>query len=312
MMKTVRIHNYGNPSVMSYEDAPCPDPTPNEVLVRVHAAGINPVDWKTRSGSGMAYRYPDPFPLIPGWDVSGVVTTVGSEVNEFTPGDEVFGMVHFPEIGSAYAEYVTAPVSHFALKPRNVDHVQAAAIPLAALTAWQALFEAGDLSSGQRLLILGASGGVGHLAVQIAKWKGAHVIGTASSGNLDFLHTLGIDQAIDHVDFADAVEGVDMVMDTVGGELLSQAFRVTKNGGTIVSIAGKPDPEEAAKRQIKASNILVHTENSQLVQIAELMAAGHLKTVIAEVFPLTQVQQAHELGASRTLRRGKIVLQVRP
>jgi NADPH:quinone reductase-like Zn-dependent oxidoreductase len=311
-MKAVRIHEYGGADVLRYEDAPCPDLAPGEVLVKVYAAGINPVDWNTRAGRGMAGRYGDPFPLILGWDVSGVVETVAPGVTDFKPGDEVFGMVRFPEIGSAYAEYVAAPQEHFILKPNNIDHLQAAAIPLAALTAWQGLFEAASLSSGQRLLIQGAAGGVGHLAVQIAKWKGAYVIGTSSTSNIDFLRTLGVDEPIDYTvaRFEDAVAPVDMVLDTVGGETLKRSLSVVRDGGTLITIAGGPDKAEAEKRHVHAGNILVHTEKSQLAQIATLIVSGQLKTVITHVFPLTEVVKAHETGANRELRRGKIVLQV--
>lgn len=312
VMKAARIHQYGAAEVMQYEDAPRPEPEAGELLVRVHAAGINPVDWKTRAGSGMSGRYPNPFPLIVGWDVSGVVEAVGADVSQFKPGDAVFGMVRFPEIGSAYAKYVTAPETNFALKPHNVDHVQAAAIPLAALTAWQAMFEAADLSRGRRLLILGASGGVGHLAAQIGKAKGAHVIGTASTANLGFLHELGVDEAVDYTTtrLENAIEPVDMVLDTVGGDIINQAYPLVKSGGSVVSIVGAANEDKASAYGLKVANILVHTSGEQMAQIAELMAAGQLTATILQVFPLADVVQAHQFGESRTLRRGKIVLQV--
>ncbi|MEP7287688.1 MAG: NADP-dependent oxidoreductase [Chloroflexota bacterium] len=315
-MKAIRIHSYGSPDVLTYEDAPCPDPGTAEVLVRVYAVGINPVDWKTRAGGGVARRLHNPFPMIPGWDVSGVVEAIGPGVTDFKVGDEVFGMVRFPEVGAAYAEYVAAPIEHLAVKPHSVDHIQAAAIPLAALTAWQALFEHGTLTSGQRLLIHGAAGGVGHLAVQVAKWKGAEVIGTGSTANLDYLHTLGLDQIIDYTTtrFEDAINPVDMVLDTVGGEILSRSFNVLKDGGELITIAGTPkppDPQQAEKRGLRASGMLVHTEASHLKQIAQLMSDGSLLANIAQVFPLTEAKQAHESGEHRSLRRGKIVLQVR-
>jgi NADPH:quinone reductase-like Zn-dependent oxidoreductase len=312
LMKAVRIHNYGSTDVLTYEEVPCPTPESDEVLVKVHAAGINPADWKTRAGGGMAFRLKNPFPMIPGWDLSGVVEAVGLSVKKFRAGDEVFGMARFPEVGSAYAEYTAVPELHLAHKPQNVDHVQAAAIPLAALTAWQALFEQGTLLNGQRILIHAAAGGVGHLAVQIAKWKGAHVIGTASSANLDFLRALGVDEAVDYTvsRFEEAIEPVDMVLDTVGGEILNRSFRVVKAGGSLISIAGTPDQQEAAKHQLHACNMLVHTDPEQLEQIAGLMGAGQLKALIAQVFPLAEVRQAHEAGENRSLRRGKLVLQV--
>jgi NADPH:quinone reductase-like Zn-dependent oxidoreductase len=311
-MKAARIHQYGGAEVFRYEDTPRPELAAGEVLVKVHAAGLNPVDWKTRAGSGMSFMYTDPFPLILGWDISGVVEAVAEGVSQFKPGDEVFGMPRFPQVGSAYAEYVAVPADHLALKPSNVDHIQAAAIPLAALTVWQALFEAANLEKGQRLLIQGAAGGVGHIAVQIAKWKGAYVIGTGSTANIDYLRNIGVDEAVDYstTRFEEVVEPVDMVLNIVSGEIIDRSIAVVKEGGTLVSIAGKPDVEKAAERGIKATQILVHTEGNQLAQIAELMASGHLKADVVQVFPLSEAGQAQELGESRALRRGKIVLQV--
>ncbi len=311
-MKAVRIHQYGGPEVLSYEDAPRPEPASDEVLVRVHAVGINPVDWKTREG-GMSGRYHDPFPLIVGWDISGVVEAAGDNVTRFKVGDEVFGMVNFPSIGSAYAEYVASPETHLALKPSNVDHIQAAAVPLAALTVWQALYEAGDLQAGQRLLILGASGGVGHLAVQIAKAKGAYVIGAASTSNLDFVKSLGADEVVDYTldDFETQIQPVDMVFNIATEALARHSLSLIKAGGTLISVAGRVDHEKAAAHQVKAENILVHTSGDQMGQIADLMAAGQLKVVISDVFPLAEAGQAQELLQSRSVRRGKIVLQVR-
>jgi NADPH:quinone reductase-like Zn-dependent oxidoreductase len=309
-MKAVRIHQYGGTDVLEYEEAPRPEPAPDEVLVRVHAAGINPADWKTRAGGGMAFRLNNPFPMIPGWDVSGVVEAVGTVVTKFNVGDAVFGMVRFPEVGSTYAEYVAVPEHNLALKPNNVDYVQAAAIPLAALTAWQGLFEHADLKAGQRLLIHGAAGGVGHLAVQIAKWHGAYVIGTASAPNLSFLSQLGVDEAVDYTidNFETSVDPVDMVLDTVGGEMQSRLFSTIKDGGRLVSIAGVSDPLRGEKRHISATGMLVHIEPSHLENIAEMVTAEQIKANIAQVFPLSKAAQAHEVGAGRTVRCGKLVL----
>ncbi len=311
-MKAARIHQYGSPDVLNYEDAPRPSPAAGEVLVKVHAAGINPVDWKTRAGSGMSARYGEAFPLIVGWDISGVVEAVGSGAATFKAGDAVFGMARFPDIGSAYAEYVAVPQQHLALKPKNIDHVQAAAFPLAVLTAWQALFEAGNLVSGERLLIQGAAGGVGHLAVQLAKWKGAYVIGTGSTANIEFLRELGVDEAVDYsaVRFEDVVQPVDLVLSCVGGDLLNRSLASVKNGGRLVSIAGKPDEQEAEKRHITAVGILVRPVESHLNAIADLIAAGHLKTTVTQVFALAEADKAHAFAENRQLRRGKIVLQV--
>lgn len=310
-MKAVRLHQYGEADVLRLEDVPRPDTASGEILVRVHAAGINPVDWKTRAGGGMAGRYADPFPLIVGWDVSGVVESVGAGVGKFKPGDEVFGMVRFPEIGSAYAEYVAAPEGHFAHKPANVTHVEASAVPLAALTAWQGLYETGTLKSGQRLLVRGASGGVGHLAVQIAKARGAHVIGTASTPNLEFLESLSVDEIIDYTQQDEtAITPVDMVLDTVGGETLNGLYGLVKPGGSVISIVGATDQAKAPSG-VKTGNILVHTAADHMAQIADLMAEGKLQVAITKVFPLVEAGQAHAFGQTRTARRGKIVLQVR-
>lgn len=312
-MKAVRIHQYGSPKVLSYEDAPIPTIGADDVLVRVHAAGVNPVDWKTRQGQGMAGRYNNLFPLIVGWDVSGVVEAVGANVTSLQVGDEVFGMVHFPNVGSAYAEYVSAPASHLAKKPANVTHIEAAAAPLVALTAWQALFEAVDLQAGEQVLIQAAAGGVGHVAVQLAKWKGAsQIIGTASQENTNFLRELGVDQIVDYrsTSLANAIAPVDLVMDNVGGETLAQSYALVREGGKLVTIAGGIDQEKAAARHLTAKNILVRPVAEHLAQIATLMESGDLKVEIGRVFPLSQVADAHRLSESRHLR-GKLVLQVR-
>lgn len=312
LMKAARIHEYGNPDVLVYEDAPIPVLGWGEVLVRVEAVGINPVDWKTRAGSGVSGRYGNAFPLIIGWDISGVVEAVEENVNKFRIGDAVFGMVRFPDIGSAYAQYVAAPQAHLALKPKNIDHTQAAAFPLASLTAWEALFETGNLIKDERVLVQGAAGGVGHLAVQLAKWKGAHVIGTGSTNNVDFLRELGVDEVVDYskTRFEDVVAPVDMALSCVGGELLTRSFAVIKEGGRLVSIAGKPDQQEADKRQVKADSILVRPVERHLKEIAKLIETGHLNTVVTQVFRLAEANKAHAFAENRELRRGKIVLKV--
>ncbi len=311
-MKAVRIHEYGGPDVLKYENAPRPSPAAGEVLVKVHAAGINPVDWKTRSGGGVSGRYGNAFPLIIGWDISGVVEAVGENATTFKVGDAVFGMVRFPSIGAAYAEYVAAPQTDLALKPKNIDHIQAAAIPLAALTAWQALFESGDLTSGERLLIQGAAGGVGHLAVQLAKWKGAYVIATGSTNNMAFLRELGADAVIDYTNtrFEDTIKSVDMVLGCIGGDMLKRSLSVIKVGGRLISITGLPDQQEAEKRHVRTEAILVRPVDSHMNAIAQLIEAGTLQMVVTEVFDLADASKAHAFAESRELRRGKIVLKV--
>jgi NADPH:quinone reductase-like Zn-dependent oxidoreductase len=310
-MKAVRLHSYGAPDVLVYEDAPRPEAGPDDVLIRIYAAGVNPVDWKTRAGRGMAEGMPA-FPLIVGWDVSGVVEAIGSRVTTFRPGDAVYGMIGFPEMGSAYAEYAGAPAAHLAHKPASLDHVQAAAVPLAALTAWQALFEESDLQAGQHVLIHAAAGGVGHLAVQLAKWKGAYVIGTASARNAGLLRELGVDQIIDYAGtpFEAAVRQVDVVLDTVGGDTLEHSFDVVRPGGIVTSITAHPSQERAAALGIRAGSVLVRPEATQLAELARLIDDGHVRPVVETVLPLADARTAHELSAGGHTR-GKIVLRVR-
>src|SRR5579859_2355341 len=306
-MKAITIHRFGGPEVLHYEETPTPTIAPGEVLVKVQAIGVNPVDWKTRAGHGVRPEE-ERFPLILGWDISGVVAA--SAAPDFQPGAEVFGMVRFPAFGAAYAEYVAAPAAHLAHKPPNISHAEAAATPLAALTAWQALFEAGNLQPGQRVLIPGAAGGVGHLAVQLAKWQGATVIGTASAHNRAYLESLAVDQVADYTPpgFAEAIAPVDLVFDTVGGATTAQLYRFLKPGGALVSILHQADPTAAAAVGATATNILVRPVAEHLAAIATLLATGRLKTVIAAVFPLHEAHKAHELSESRHAR-GKIVLQ---
>lgn len=311
-MKAVRIHEFGDPSVLRYEDAPIPQPAEGEVLIRVRAAGVNPVDWKTRAGRGVAKRLEAPFPLILGWDVSGVVKEVGAGVTQFKAGDEVFGLVRFPQAGGAYAEYTAAPASHLTFKPRTLDHIHAAALPLASLTAWQALFEAAQLEAGQRVLIHAAAGGVGHIAVQLARWRGAYVIGTASTRNVEFVQQLGASEVIDYetASFEQYVHEVDVVFDPLAGEVRERSWQVLKKGGVLVSILGEPAAGAAAAYGVRAAYVLVRPEASQLAQIAALVDEGHLKPVVDTVYPLEKAASAHE-HLERGHLRGKIVLQVR-
>lgn len=311
-MKAARIHAYGAADALRYEDAPRPIPAAGDVLVKVLAAGINPVDWKTRSGKGVAGRAGNPLPLIVGWDISGVVEAAGESVTTFKPGDEVFGMARFPQIGSAYAQYVAAPESDLVLKPPHVDHVQAAAIPLAALTAWQGLFDLGNVQAGQRVLVTGATGGVGHLAVQLAKWKGATVIGTASTDGLEFARSFGPDAVIDYTNgpLEQAIsQPVDVVLNCVSPTTATEALAVLKPGGHLVTIAGTPDEAAAAAKGITVSPFLVHTSGHQMGQLAELMATGTLRSAIHQVLPLSEAAEAHRIGEAGHLR-GKLVLAV--
>ncbi|MEU7896134.1 NADP-dependent oxidoreductase [Nonomuraea sp. NPDC049152] len=312
-MRAISQDVLGGPEVLKEIDLPVPTPGPTEVLVRVHAAGVNPTDWKHRSGG---YFLGQP-PFVLGWDVSGVVEAVGVGVSLYQPGDEVFGMLRYPFSNGAYAEYVTAPSRTFVPKPAGVDHVQAGALPLAALTAWQALVDTAGLRSGQRVLIHAAAGGVGHLAVQIAKARGAYVIGTASAAKHDFLRSLGADELIDYrtQDFATAVKDVDVVLETIGGDYGQRSLETLRPGGTLVSIAlSRQDGELAAKaeaRGMRVAGMLVEPDYAAMKAIAALVEAGRLRAEIAAVLPMEEADKAHELGETgRTA--GKIVLEIGP
>ena len=309
-MKAVRIHEFGGLDSLRVEEAPRPEPKDGEVLVRIHAAGINPVDWKTCAGEGVASRLDDPFPFIPGWDVSGVVEALGAGVSELHVGDAVCGMVRWPWGGGGYAEYVAAPAADLVAKPNTMDHAQAAGLPLAALTAWQALFDTAGLEAGQTVLIHAAAGGVGHIAAQLAKWKGAHVTGTASARNEAFLRELGVDRVVDYngTRFEEAISDVDVVLDGVGGEVQDRSWNVLKRGGVLASIRGRPSEEQARVRGVQAQHVSVHADAAQLRAIADLAAADRLRVHVDATFPLDEVRKAHE--ASRTGHaRGKLVLR---
>ncbi|WP_026416247.1 NADP-dependent oxidoreductase [Actinomadura oligospora] len=313
-MRAVSQDEPGGPEVLKIVETARPEPGAGEVLVRVHAAGINPVDWKTRSRGRLHDGTRPPFTL--GWDVSGVVEAVGYGVALFAPGDEVFGMPRFPDPAGAYAEYVTAPARHFARKPAKLDHVHAAALPLAALTAWQALVDTADVRPGERVLIHAAAGGVGHLAVQIAKARGAHVIGTASAAKHDFLRDLGADELVDYreSDFAEVVRDVDVVLETMGGDYPARSLRTLRPGtGRLVSIlpldASWPAAEAEAEG-VRAGFVLVEPDHQGLREIAALVDDGRLRARVQDVFPLEKAAEAHRSGETgRTA--GKIVLSVR-
>ena len=308
-MRAVCIYAYGGPEVLVYEDAPCPRAREGEVLIRVHAAGINPVDWKIRAGR-LNDMIPTTFPRVLGWDVSGVVESVGRGVNRLAVGDEVFSHPDVSRDG-AYAEYIVVAESEVARKPKSIDHVHAAALPYAGLTAWQSLFDAAGLSAGQRVLIHGAAGGVGHLAVQLAKWKGAHVIGTASERNHPFLRKLGVDQVIEYPEerFEKAVEPVDVVLDTIGGETQDRSWQVLKANGILVSIASPPPAGVAAKYGVRQALVMVRSDAAQLAEMAKLVDAEKLKVVVETILPLSDATRGQELSA-RGHTRGKIVLRV--
>ncbi|WP_185011435.1 NADP-dependent oxidoreductase [Streptomyces sp. AK010] len=298
----------GGPEVLKEVQVERPVPRPNEVLVRVRAAGVNPTDWKHRATGGFLGEPP----FVLGWDVSGVVEAVGIGVVAFAPGDEVFGMLPYPYGHGSHAEYVIAPVRALTRKPAGVDHTQAGALPLVSLTAWQALTEHADLRPGQRVLIHAAAGGVGHVAVQIAKARGAYVIGTASAGKHEFLRSIGVDETIDYreTDVTEAVKDVDVVLDTIGGDNSLHSLRVLRPGGVLVSIlpVGSDDLyEEAARLGVRALRMLVDADRSGMEVIADLIETGKLRATIAGTFPLAEAAEAHTLGdTGRTT--GKLVL----
>ena len=309
-MKAIRIHNYGGPEVLKYEDAPRPQPQAGEVLVRVHAAGVNPIDWKIREGH-MKDIFPVSFPLILGWDLSGVIEEVGSGATRFKIGDEVYS-VPDPTRNGAYADYIVVRESELALKPNSLHHIRAAAVPLAALTAWQALFDTAQLQPSQRVLIHAGSGGVGHFAVQLAKWKGADVFATASTKNQDLLRKLGVDEPIDYTQqrFEDVARKIDIVLDTIGGETQERSWSVLKKGGNLVSLVQPPSEEKAKALGVRAAFVASHPSGARLAEIAKLIDSGKLAPVIDRILPLSEVRRAHELSQSGHTH-GKIVLRVK-
>ncbi len=307
-MKAVRIHAFGGPEVLTYEDAPVPTPAAGQVLVRVRAAGVNPVDWKIRSGQMGGGQLRDPLTL--GYDVAGTVERVGEGVSSVKAGDPVFAYLSLRR-GGGYAEFALVAESELARRPKSIDETTAAAVPLAGLTAYQALVDKAELKPGQTVLIHAAAGGVGHFAVQIAKHLGARVIATASAANHDFLKELGADEVIDYrtQKFEDLARDVDVVLDPLGGETQDRSFRVLKKGGILVSIVQPPDPERLKEFGVRGTVFLVQPNGPQLATLAELIDQNRLKPHVSQTFPLAEAAKAQEASASgRT--RGKIVLTV--
>jgi NADPH:quinone reductase-like Zn-dependent oxidoreductase len=314
-MRAISQDTFGGPEVLKAVEVDRPRPLPTEVLVRVHAVGFNPVDAKTRAGRGMAAVLGEP-PFILGWDVSGVVEEVGHGVHTVAVGDEVYGMPWFPRAASAYAEYVTAPSRHFARKPTNLSHIEAAAVPLAGLTAYEVLTVLAGVRPGRRVLIHAAAGGVGHLAVQVAKALGAYVVGTASAGKHDWLRGLGADEVIDYhsADVAESTGDIDVVVDLIGSETtLTQSVAVTKPGGLLVAVPSGTSPdllERAEESGVRVAGFLVEPDGHALGELAGLIEKGAVRVEVEEVFPLAGAAAAHRrLEAGRT--RGKLVLEVR-
>src|SRR5262245_29223916 len=304
-MKAIVLRARGGPEVFAYEEVPQPRPGEGEVLVRVHAAGVIRTElswaptWTTQSGE------PRPLPVIPGHEFSGATSALGAGVRDVAVGDLVYGLNDWYRDGAS-SEYCVARVADFARKPSRVDHVDAAATPISALTAWQGLFERAGLAAGQRVLIHGAAGGVGTFAVQLARWRGAQVIATAAAANLDFVRSLGADEVIDYraERFEDIARGVDVVFDTVGGETLERSWGVLKPGGRLVTIAASG--EQTTNERVRAAYFIVEPSRTQLAEIARLIDLGALRPVVGVVFPLAEARQAYQHKPGR----GKVVLRV--
>jgi NADPH:quinone reductase-like Zn-dependent oxidoreductase len=309
-MNAIRMHSYGGPEVLLYEEVPRPHVREGEVLIRVHAAGVNPLDWKVRAGE-LKEVIEHKLPLIPGWDVSGVVEEVGASVSQFKTGDEVFAMAD-PTRGGAYADYIAAREGMVAMKPKSLHHVRAAATPLSALTAWRSLFDLGHLESGERILIHGGSGGVGHFAVQLARWKGAYVLATASTKSQELVRKLGADETIDYTSqkFEDVANKIDMVLDTIGGETQERSWLVLKKGGILISLVQPPSQEKANQFGVRGMMCSVQPDGAQLSKIAKFIDSSKLRPTIDRILPLSEARRAHELGQNG-LVHGKIVLRVK-
>ncbi|MFD9271556.1 NADP-dependent oxidoreductase [Streptomyces goshikiensis] len=331
-MAAIRLHTFGGPEVLRYERVPVPEPGPGEVLVRVHAAGINPPDWYAREGMpDVPPELKPPFrlPLTPGTDISGVVEELGADTNGFSVGDEVIGLLRFPTTlqGNAYAEYVTAPATDLARKPATIDHAHAAALPMSGLTAWQFLIALGHdhpspfqearhrpmaIDSGTTVLVNGAAGGVGHLALQLAKWKGARVIAVASGAHETFLRELGADEFIDYTKERpeEVARDVDLVLDTVGGPHSRRFLRSVKRGGSLYPVYfGEFDDRENAELGITVTGTQVRSSGAQLADLGRLLDTGAVRVALDSTFPLADARAAHE-RAARGHIRGKIVLTV--
>lgn len=309
-MKAIVINTYGNEDVLNYIDVDRPEPKADEVLVKVHVAAVNPADWKIRNGFGEMFGLK--LPLILGGEIAGTIEEVGVEVKNFKQGDAVYGITASGGLSGGYAEYALAKAAAIAPKPESITFEESAAIPVAALTAWQAMFDVAHLSSGQRILIAGASGGVGLMAVQLAKAKGAFVIGTASGRNEQFVRDLGADEFVDYTrqPFEEVVKDMDVVFDTIGGDTLEQAFKTLKKGSFLVSAVETPSEEKAKEFDIKVAQLLFFQPSAQqLTEINRLIEAGKLKIHVETVLPLPEVKKAHQLSQSRRTH-GKIVLQI--
>ncbi len=309
MMKAAVLHEHGGAEVLKYEDTPRPEPKDDEVLVRVIAAGVNPIDAYVRKGMRLKSGS-DNGPMIIGYDIAGVVEKAGAGIKAFKTGDAVYAYLPVMR-GGGYAEFALAKEDELSLKPKNIDFEKAAAVPLAATTAWQALIDTAKLERGQTVLIHGGSGGVGCFAIQIAKARGAIVIATASTANQDLLQQLGVDQAIDYTTtkFEEVVKDVDVVFNCVRGDTLRPSYGVVKKGGIIVSITDEPDAAECARHGIRGSRLIAHSDAKVLEELTALIEAKKITPIVSQTFPLTEVAKAHQqIETAHT--RGKIVLKI--
>ncbi len=308
-MKAIRVHQFGGPEVLKYEDAPRPVPAADEVLIKVYASGMNPVDWKMRAGLAESL-FPIQLPFIPGWDVSGEIEEVGSDILIFKKGDEVYGRPDVTRDGT-YAEYVAVKANQINFKPKSINHDKASAVPLAGLTAWQGLFDYGHLEEGQKVLIHAAAGGVGSFAVQLAKWKGAYVIGTSSEENIDFLFDLGADEAIDYKNekFEDRLKDVDLVFDLIGGDTQQRSLKIIKKGGRLITIVQPKYQEEAKANDIHMEVFMTQSLPEELEQLGNLIDSGKIKPVVTKTFPLKDAAAA-QIEMEKGHTRGKMVLIV--
>jgi NADPH:quinone reductase-like Zn-dependent oxidoreductase len=306
-MRAVVAHEYGTPEVLKIEQVPRPEPSYDEVLVRVIASSVNPADPLTLSGK-YAKEFGTHLPLIPGYDIAGVVEKTGTNVTRLKAGDAVYG---YPTFGGGWADYVTVKEYEVGPKPKSLSFADASAVPMGALTAWQALVDVAKLQPGQTILIHGGSGGVGSFAVQIAKARGARVIATASAANQDLLKQLGADVAVDYTKtkFEDVAKDVDAVLDPVGKDTLARSYGVVKKGGIVMSLVARPDPVELQKHGIRGAGISVHPDTEDLTEIAQLIDGGKIKPTITEVLPLTDAVKAQQQAATHHTR-GKIVLRI--
>lgn len=307
-MKAIVIHEYGGPQALKYEDVPRPEPKDDELLVRVIAAGVNPVDGMIRSG--MFANEKRAFPIILGGDIAGAVEKVGSKIAKFKPGDPVFAYVSLDN-GGGYAQYALVTEREAAPKPKSLTYVEAAAVPIVAMTAWQALIDTAKLESGQTVLIHGGSGGVGSFAIQIAKARGANVIATASTANQDFLKQLGADVTIDYTKqkFEDIAKDVDVVLDSIGKDTLARSYGVVKKGGIIVSLVARPNQSELEKHGIRGAALSVEPNSEELAEIGKLIDDKKIRVIVSQTFPLAEARKAQEQVATGHTR-GKIVLKI--